>query len=128
MKLDTTSARQLLRHVWDALVLIVTLFAGFGIPLRIVLSPGTQPLTPLWDGAVTLLFGIDLIIRLRRHLAQGRRASMWWWLGVDLVAALPFGRILGVPAASLIRLIKLLCVISTVRGWRRFMVIRKSVV
>ena len=127
MKLDTASAREALRHVWDALVLSVALYAGFAIPLRIVLAPGTQPFSPVWDGAVTLLFGIDLVLRLRSHLDRGQRAAAWGWAAVDLVAALPFARILGAPAAALLRLTKLLCVVWTIRSWRRFMIIHPTI-
>ena len=129
MKLDTTLARKLFRHVWDALVLVVVLLVAFAIPLRIVLAPGMQPLSPLGDGdgLLTVLFGIDLIIRLRSNLAGGRRRAAWWWLGVDLIAALPLGSLSGVPALHLTRLLKLTCVFSTVRGWRRSMLIHPTV-
>jgi len=50
----------------------------------------------------------------------------WWRLGVDIAAALPAGRMLGIPAANLLRLIKLLRVFSVLRGWRRRMVIHPT--
>lgn len=127
MKPDTTLAHQLLRHAWDTLVLLVALVVGFAIPLQLVNSPGGQPLSPVWDGFLTVVFGMDLVIRLRTHLGQGRRVATWWWLGVDLMATLPFGRVLGIPVANLIRLVKLACIVSTLSGWRRSMVVHPTV-
>ncbi len=123
MKPNTTDARQLMRYVWETLVSLVALLVAFAIPLRIVLAPQAQPLSPYWDGALTLLFGIDVLIRLRTETEQ---PTNWWRLGVDIVAALPVGRILGIPAASLLRLIKLVYVFSVLRGWRRRMVIHPT--
>jgi voltage-gated potassium channel len=125
---DTTGTRQLARYAWETLVSLVALVVGFAIPLRLVLSPDAQPLSPTVDGVVSVLFALDLILWLRaRGLPLGRRLGAWGWLAVDLLAALPFGRILNLPAASLFRLLKLLGVASTIRAWRRRMVIHPTV-
>jgi voltage-gated potassium channel len=81
LRLDSTMVRQLLRHVWETLVLLV----------------------------------------------RGRRAATWFWLGVDLLAVLPLGRMLGIPRAHFVRSVKLLCVVSTLRDWRRSMVIHPTI-
>jgi voltage-gated potassium channel len=126
---DPSGTRRLLRHAWDALILVATLFAAFTIPLRIVLAPIGQPLTPGLDMALTALYGVDLVIRTwgRAKLPTSRRRA-WWGTAIDLVAALPFGRILGLPAGNLLRLVKLARVFSLITAWRRRMVIHPTVV
>jgi voltage-gated potassium channel len=125
---DNTVVRQVVRYAWETLVSLVALVAGFTIPLRLVLSPEAQPLSAPLDTALTVLFGLDLILQLRgRGTPSTWRLTAWLWIAVDVLAALPFGRILGLPAANLLRLIKLLCVVSFIGGWRRRMVIHPTV-
>jgi hypothetical protein len=62
---DQTERRPLFPIVWDALVLVVTILAAFVIPARVVLAPGQQPLSLAMDAALTALFGVDLVLRLR---------------------------------------------------------------
>ncbi len=128
MEPDTGGARHLPRYAWETLVSLVALFVGFAIPLRLVLAPDAQPLSPTVDGVVSGLFGLDLILWLRaRGLPLRGRPRAWGWLVVDLLAALPAGRILNLPVASVLRLLKLMSVASTIRGWRRRMVIHPTV-
>ena len=106
--------------VWDAFVLVVAILAAFVIPTRVVLEPAQQPLSLTMDAALTALFGIDLVLRLRwRRSAGGSRASNRWWLAVDILSALPLGRALGLGPAGLLRLIKTTYLFRYVGGWRR---------
>lgn len=117
---DQTERRPLFPIVWDALVLVVTILAAFAIPARVVLAPGQQPLSLAMDAALTALFGVDLVLRLRwRQSAGGSRAWNRWWLAVDVLSALPLGRALGLGSAALLRLIKLTHLLRYMGGWRR---------
>ena len=98
----------------------MAILAAFVIPARVVLEPAQQPLSLAMDAAVTALFGIDLVLRLRwRRSAGGSRASNRWWLAVDILSALPLGRALGLGPAGLLRLIKTTYLFRYVGGWRR---------
>ena len=124
------ASRPALRHGWDALVLGAALALAFVIPLRVVTFPSAQPLTWPWESLVTLLFSLDLLVRRRRSggesLVQSRR-SPWGWIATDLLAALPLGPMLQLPAASLLRLTKLLRVIPLVGGLRRKVAVHPTV-
>ena len=70
---------------------------------------------------MTLLFSLDFLVR--RWTGDGVslspvRRSGWGWIVVDLLAALPLGLMLQLPAIGLLRLTKLLRVIPLVGGLR----------
>lgn len=126
---DSPSGGRILRHAWDALILLATLFVAFVIPHRLVLSPGGDPLAPLWDLALTVALALDVVLRVRDHPdLRAQPVSAWIPLAADLIAAFPFAHIFGMPAWGLVRLLKLVRVISIMRGWRRRMVVHPTVV
>ena len=128
MKIESEGLREFLRYAWETLVLLAALVVGFAIPLRIVLLPGVQPIPVSWDVGITLLFGADLVIRLRGRMLSARKSPLaWLWLGIDLLATLPLGRALGMPAAHLFRLTKLLRMLSIVSRWRRTLILHPTV-
>jgi len=123
---DVTGRSSFLPHAWDGLVLAASILAAFAIPVRLVLDPAAQGLSLGADAALTLLFGADLVFRFRRQ--GGADRFRWGWVVADLLAALPLARALGLPALGLLRLVKLSCVFSTLRNWRRRTVIHPTAV
>jgi len=107
-----------LLKVWDAAVGIAAILAAFAIPLRLVLTPETAPLSLGADLALTGLFSADFAWRLHRGRAELSRNRSWFALGVDAVAALPFGLMLGIPQANLLRLVKLTHLFPSLLSWR----------
>jgi voltage-gated potassium channel len=126
----TAAARQLSWSLWETVVSAVALVLAFAVPVRLVLLTPQRPLPGTWDTVVTVIFTVDLALRLRAHgLPRASPSKVWWWwLVVDLVAAVPWGRVLGVPGADLLRIAKVLRVAVSVRAWQHSMVIHPTVV
>lgn len=114
------------RYLWDALVLGTAVALAFIVPLRLVSSPSEQVFSLSWESALTLLLTIDVYIRLRRNRSAAKRARRGW-LGVDVVAALPMGLMLAAPAASLLRLTKLIRLIPLIGDLRRSVAMHPTV-
>lgn len=114
------------RHVWDVLVLGTAVTLSFVIPLRVVSSPLQPVFSLLWESGLTFLFSADLYLRLQRMKGASHaiRAS---WLAIDLLAALPMGMMLSLPAANLLRLTKLLRVIPLVGELRRSVTLHPTI-
>ena len=62
---------------------------------------------------ITLVMAADLIVRWRS--AGSLREYGAGWLLVDLLAALPFGLLTGIPVLDLVRLVKLGRLVQTMR-------------
>ncbi len=122
--------RPVLRHGWDVAILGAALSLAFVIPLRLVSSPSEQALSPVWESLVTLLFSIDFLVgrwpgRKVSHVRSRRSESAW--ITIDVLAALPLGPMLQLPAAGLLRLPKLLRVVPFIHGLRRNLVVHPTV-
>ena len=106
--------------MWEAVILGAATLAAILIPVGLVLAPSEQPLSLPMDAALTGLFGVDLVIRMRQRSGKDpSRGWNRWWLAVDVLSALPLARALGFSAAGLLRLIKLTYLFRSTRGWRR---------
>ena len=122
--------RAVLQHSWDVLIVGAALALAFVIPLRLVSSPSQQALSGAWESLVTLLFSIDFLVRRwpggRVSRVQSRRSASAW-VAVDVLAALPLGPMLQLPAAGLLRLTKLLRIIPLSSGLRRSVAVHPTI-
>src|SRR5262245_57699621 len=88
---------------WDVVVVLVASVAAIITPLRLVLVLRRGPILFYFDEILTVIFALDIIVRWQRC----RREAGWdehqqgvkgiltrysaVWLGLDLVAAMPWG-------------------------------------
>jgi|AP95_1055475.scaffolds.fasta_scaffold08071_4 voltage-gated potassium channel len=103
-----------MQFTWDAVLLGVALALAFVIPLKVASDPSQQALSLVWEGAVTLLFSLDVLIRWRR-----KRGPALGWTAVDVLAALPLGPALGLPAMGLLRLLNVMRVVPKIAALQR---------
>jgi len=97
-------------------VSIVATLTAFVVPLRLVLAPTQPSLGVGLDAALTAVFGVDFLLRLRWRRGEARgKVGHSWWTAVDVLAALPLGRLLGLPGAGVLRLLKMSYLFSTLR-------------
>jgi len=112
------SGPSILLNVWDVTVGVAAILAAFAIPHALVLRPGGAPLALGTDLALTGLLTADFAWRFHRRRAGLSRDRSWLGLGVDAVAALPLGLMLGIPQAHLLRLVKLTHLFPSLVSWR----------
>jgi hypothetical protein len=99
-----------LKTAWDFFVLAVTVFATVEIPLFLVFSISSRPLSILTAWVIPAVFCADLAVRFNtgfhslgktiteRQAVAARYLRGWFWL--DLIAALPLALILDLVAPS----------------------------
>ena len=109
---------ELLHEVWNVVILLTTTAAALTVPLRLVFEHVVFFAYVWFDIAVTVIFGLDLLFRLRRAHRDGARDSVLWYV-IDLVAAIPFDLFLAPSVFSLARLLKLFRVGQTLHAWRK---------
>jgi len=115
--------------LWDVVLVIAVAAAAFFIPVGLVIGKGTVPLDSPLDLWITAVFAADLVRNLlvlrrgeprpARHAVRRVRSPMARavWIGVDGLAAVPWGRFTGLPALDLLRLVKVARVAPLLR-WR----------
>jgi voltage-gated potassium channel len=111
---------------WDVSILVLAVTLAFVVPVHLV-SPGPVHTLPhAWNALITLLFSADVGIRLRRRQRgiESSPHSSWRWIGLDVLAALPLGLIN--PWAALLRLTKLVRVVSFLRALRRSVMVHPT--
>jgi voltage-gated potassium channel len=125
-----SSANPWARALWEALVVAAALVLGIVIPLDLVLEPSSHPISPIWEGVVTLLFTLDVVLHPwsagPRALPAGSRRRRVWQV-LDVAAAVPFAPLFGVPALALLRLLKLLRVFGVVTALDRRVAVHPTV-
>lgn len=123
------SGRTLYR-LWDIFIILSATSAAIKIPINLVFGPTSRPiLFPAHYWAITLIFLADVVIRFFRPvLSQGQmitdrpRVAVHYakgWFILDLVPAIPFLSIFGVPILEGLRLLKLARVAQFFYRWRR---------
>jgi voltage-gated potassium channel len=109
--------QEFLQEAWNVVILLTTTAAALMVPLRLVFHHVVFFAYVWFDIAVTLIFALDLLFRLRRAQQTGKRESVFWY-AVDIAAAVPFDLLLGPSVFSLARLLKLFRVGQTLSSWR----------
>ncbi|WP_456427079.1 cyclic nucleotide-binding domain-containing protein [Rhodocaloribacter sp.] len=123
----TEAKKVILQHAWDRLVSIGATVLALIIPLERI--PGFWEETPLdaLEAVVTVLFVIDVGVRLRRVDAGGAAGSLGVRLRryaragllLDVLAAVPFRLFVGVTPLQFLRLLKLVRVAQFQHALRR---------
>ena len=123
--------RDLIRNVvfgsWNVIIVLLATFSSFTIPLELVTY--SSPDDWIWQEIIlTIFFTADIFItqfRLRhKQTAQfleysALRSYSRRWVLLDIVAAIPFASLTGVPWTALLRLAKLAKVIVILMVVRR---------
>jgi Cyclic nucleotide-binding domain/Ion channel len=123
MRIDSYRLYQL----WDVLIAVSVTYAVIEIPLRLVLryTPSMQLMA--FEGMITLILGLDVVVQWQRHPEPVGRLTgslpprsvlpKVLWRGIDLVAAVPFNLFSGATILPLLRLVKLARVAQRMQQW-----------
>jgi hypothetical protein len=118
--------------LWDVLIAVSVTCAAIEIPLRLVLQYTPSMNLVLFEGVITLILGLDVVVQWHRHPGPVERRTgsppprivsivspKVLWRGIDLLAALPFNLFAGATILPLLRLVKLARVAQWMRQWVR---------
>ncbi|MCH8031646.1 MAG: cyclic nucleotide-binding domain-containing protein [Bacteroidetes bacterium] len=106
---ETSSDSKLWSHIWDVLIALAATAAAYYIPLTEVSGfMGTGSASTV-EGLLTVLFGLDFAVRLRRRhkLPAAKQRGARFGLALDLLASIPFFLLPGSELLRLLRLLKL---------------------
>ncbi len=106
------------QEMWNVLVLLTTTAAALTVPLRLVFDHVVFFAYVWFDIAVTVIFVLDILLRLRRAQRTGEGGSALGY-AIDIAAAIPFEVFLPPSIISLARLLKLFRVWQTLNVWRQ---------
>lgn len=122
------SPKALTGQIWKSTVIVATSIIAILVPLQLVLHPGDNPLPSAWNLLLTGILAGDVFIRLRVGTglsgAKESEANSAHRLGsvslaiADVVAAIPWMLLTGVPALELLRLVKVTRLTEAFR-WQR---------
>jgi voltage-gated potassium channel len=101
--------------IWDLLILVSATLIAITVPIQLVLGYASDAPLVIVDWLITLVFGIDMLVRLSRpsllhtphHTQPLTRHYLRRWFLVDLVAALPWSWLFSIPLLQLLRFAKL---------------------
>ena len=108
----------MLLHLWDILVALSATSAAIAIPMRLVLElPEHTLVFEIHYWAVVLVFLADMAINFFRpcefhgRVISGKRARLSHylkgWFVVDLLPAIPFAALFGIPVLQVLRILKM---------------------
>ena len=122
--------------LWDVLIAISVTCAAIEIPLRLVLQYTPSMNLLAFEGIITLILGLDVVVQWHRHPESVRRLTSplppsmvppkALWRSIDLVAVLPFHLFSGATILPLLRLVKLARVAQWMQQWGRHEVQRAN--
>jgi len=117
-----------LYQLWDLLIALSVTCAAVEIPLRLVLKYEPSMSLIDFDLAITFILCLDMLVQWHRHTEPAGRVAVSVssrtvsarvaWLGIDLLAALPFKFLAGTTVLLLVQLVKLARVAQRMRQWR----------
>ncbi len=102
-------------RIWSVVMFGATTVIAVLSPLHVLTAATPEPWTRMLDYAVAVLMVIDIVVRWKRM--RTLRMYRVRWFVIDVVAALPFVSLLGLPSFELLRLGKLLRVVQSMREW-----------
>jgi voltage-gated potassium channel len=109
------------RRIWQLTIMIGSTFIAIYIPLNSVLKISHGFFLTLFYWLVSFVFTIDIFVNYysphfnitqHQNIAEARRKYLKSWFFADLLAAIPFSFIFGIPALEIIRLLKFTRVIQ----------------
>jgi len=105
-------------HTWNVLIALVATASSYYIPLTEVSGFMGTGSTSTVESLLTVLFGLDFAVQLRRshELPAAKRRGARFGLALDLLAAIPFFLL---PGGELLRLLRLLKLYRVGQGMRR---------
>lgn len=117
-------------HVWDGIIVIVVTFIAIDGPLWLVVGESLSINLVQVDWLLTAILCCDLLrnwkrpLPASRHLPGGGNPALSmsmrvFWFCIDLLAALPYGILLGLPLWEELRTIKLIRVAKLMQGWQQ---------
>ena len=114
---------------WHLIVTLAALLAAVYIPLELIFQGTGSGDFKRFETLVTFIFSVDLLVYQLTWRRRGEESHLlhreipkrerFIWLTVDLLAALPFGMLLGTPYLSALRILKLLRVGQYLHHWRQ---------
>jgi voltage-gated potassium channel len=105
-------------RVWDVVIGLVATASVLLIPLDLLDDFPVEPSMTAAEWLMTLIYGIDAVVRYRRRGAANPEERIAW-LAVDVLAALPLYPLFGTTVSQLPRLLKLIRVAQLLRALRR---------
>ena len=118
-----------LNRAWDILIIVGATLSAISIPVRLVFGLQKHAGLLYSEWVITLVFLTDILFhfvrsrRMTNTFMQETRGSaanhLKRWFTLDLVAAIPFGALLGATPIQLFRLLKLARVAQFMRQWRQ---------
>lgn len=103
---------------WNVVIALCASYSAFFLPLDVVFSLKNYTLHNLSVILITVVFFADIFFNIYRFKVNetdiifeeryGVHLYFKRWFALDLIAAIPFGLITGIPLLSLIRLVKLI--------------------
>jgi voltage-gated potassium channel len=119
--IDSTDKILHKRRIWQLIIMISSTYIAIYIPLNIVLNITHGFSLTFFYWLISLVFIVDIFINyfyppldVTHHIniKEARDRYLKSWFVVDLLAAIPFSFIFGIPALEIIRLIKFTRVIQ----------------
>lgn len=118
-----------LEKVWLPIIFISTAVSSIYIPLKITLNLQNDSLFNSLDWIFTIIFVVDIFFNLKvfnkdyelNHLLQEKtiKAKSYSLFIIDIISALPFFLISGIPVLQFIRLLKLVRIAQILRFWKQ---------
>ena len=114
---------------WNILVVIAVTYCTVSIPFSVAIFESANVFI-FRESLLTLIFTLDILIslmRLRRketyiHIEHSALQAFYQrWMFVDILAAIPFSFLFGVPWLQLIRLVKIIKVVFLIQVLRQLM-------
>lgn len=138
-----------LKHLWDFVIAVTTVFAAIEIPAQFVLGYEENRLLHFADWFLTILFALDILVHFNTSLIQDRKVVsdrkivtifyLKGWFLVDFLAAIPFDILIGewllgfagtsvaLKSLRLIRLLRLARLIKIFHKWQNLNIINPSI-
>lgn len=128
------------RELWNGFMMLLSIFAGIEIPVRLVLDVPTEGWIYVMDWVMTFFFSVDVLVNLlifrdkddvekeKEHQPINKHYLKTWFT-VDFLAAIPFGQLItgfsfdttqgfkALRIVKLTRLLKLVKLIPLIRRW-----------
>lgn len=136
-----------IKEIWNAFIMLLTVFAGIEIPFRMVVSVRNEGLFYWIDLSLSIFFFLDILVNLFSSETQSDKQEPYFlnreyirtWFFIDFLAAIPFShsffggmfetqgfKILRL--VRLVRLLKLAKIVPLIKRWNYLRTLNPSLV